>query len=909
MEDADKRLGMSLSRATPNRPLPPIRRRLPCSRALRFRDFHSLKPFPRSLALKSRRPRAETCPAMPLTPLPIDDLIPGLIDALAEHRNAVVIAAPGAGKTTRVPPAIVAAPWMGSGAVSVLQPRRVAARATAQRIADEQRWRIGNEIGWHIRFDNRTGPSTRLKVMTEGILLRQIQADPFLEGTDVVVLDEFHERSVYTDVAVAMLREVQRTAREDLRIVVMSATLDPGPIARFLGDAPVLESAGRAFPVSISHRTRQPGTAVSDLAATVARDTLADRDSGHVLVFLPGIGEIRRVEDSLAGSLPPDVAVHVLHSSIPPEKQDAALAPTPLRKLILATNIAETSLTIDGVRTVVDSGLERVLVNDRDLGFDRLELRRISMASARQRAGRAGRTAPGRCIRLWGAGEEASMDPNATPELQRIDLSATLLGLHDFGVNPREFAWFEAPPTDAIAAGEQLLEMLGALDRHGRLTERGRRIASLPLHPRLAALVLAGVNAGLTETACAIAAVLSEKDIYTSAGPASARRPRWHSESDVLDRAEQLMESRQPPANADRAAWAAAQRLMGNLQELCRKQAPASRTADREDSAAALKLLLHAYPDRITVRREVDPTRGAMVGGRGVVLDGACTVREGRLFLSIDPREVTTYVGLECRVSLASRIEASWIREIHPNLVEQGVRCLYSEEKDRILMERTLAVRGLVYQADGISPSTNTDLAAETFQRALEERIPALVERNEELANLVGRLRLWLRVSGGNATPAHEVSTALATGAAAAGCLSIGDLMNRNPAALAFQNLDWKTQQALDRECPTHVTVPTGNRIKLDYTQGEQPVLAVRLQELFGQPESPTIASGRVRVLLHLLGPNRHPVQVTTDLRNFWNTTYAEVRKELRARYPKHAWPEDPWTEPPTARTKRRPPA
>lgn len=845
---------------------------------------------------------------MPLTPLPVDDLVEPLVASLATKPNAVVLAAPGAGKTTRIPPALVRAPWRGTGSIIVLQPRRVAARATAQRIADEHGWRIGQEIGWHIRFDNRTGPQTRLRVMTEGILLRQLQADPFLEGISTVVLDEFHERSVYTDVAVALLREVQRTAREDLRIVVMSATLDPGPIARFLDNAPVFESPGRQFPIEVRHRPKAPEVHVSNLAADVALAALAQRDSGHVLVFLPGIGEIRRTEELVGSALPPDVAVHVLHSSIPPEKQDAALAPGSGRKLILATNIAETSLTIDGVRTVIDSGLERVLESDHLLGIDRLVLQRISMASARQRAGRAGRTAPGRCIRLWHAAEEAAMEPTITPELQRIDLSGTLLSLHDFGADPRSFAWFEAPPAAAVEAAEQLLIMLGALTAQGRLTEHGKRLAAHPLHPRLGALLLAGMDAGLTATACAIAAVLSEKDVYTSErGPLRSRQPRWHSSSDVLDRAELLLENRQPPFGVDRAAWVAAQRVRDNLADTARRLGrEGSPPPDSEMSERALKLLLHAYPDRVTVRREGDPMRGGMVGGRGVVLDGACTVREGRLFLSIDPREASTAQGLECRVSLASRIEPAWIREIHPALVEVGTRCLYSAEKDRILMERTHSIRGLVFQADGISLSVDPALASATFQRALAERIPALLERNEDLARLGGRLRLLYRLLSSDDAADDVLAKALADGSATANCLSIGELMNRNPASLAFQNLDWKLQQSLDRECPTHLTVPTGNRIPLDYASGEQPVLAVRLQELFGLPESPTIASGRVRVLLHLLAPNHRPVQVTSDLRNFWNTTYAEVRKELRARYPKHSWPEDPWTAPPTAKAKRR---
>lgn len=402
---------------------------------------------------------------MNLKPLPIDSLIPQIAEGVKRRSGVVVVAPPGAGKTTRIPPALAASGAV-EGAVVMLQPRRVAARAAAARIADERGWKLGEEVGYHIRFDRRIGPNTKVRVLTEGILTRMLASDPFLEGIDCVILDEFHERSIHTDLALAMLREVQATVRDDLRIVVMSATMDPTPVAKYLGEdgdpAPVFESAGRLHPIEVIFQQRADLSPRTDQAAAAAREVLLapTSETGHVLVFLPGIGEIRRAAAQLTDI---EAEVHVLHSSVSSEDQDRALRPSTRRKVILATNIAETSLTIDGVRTVIDAGLARVLVSDARLGIDRLELRRISKASAIQRAGRAGRTAPGRCIRLWTRAEDSALPERDTPEVQRIDLAQTLLTLHAFGVkDPAKFGWFEPPRPDALARAARLLEMLGA---------------------------------------------------------------------------------------------------------------------------------------------------------------------------------------------------------------------------------------------------------------------------------------------------------------------------------------------------------------------------------------------------------------------------------------------------------------
>jgi ATP-dependent helicase HrpB len=547
-----------------------------------------------------------------------------------------------------------------------------------------------------------------------------------------------------------------------------------------------------------------------------------------------------------------------------------------------------------------------VLVSDPALGIDRLELQRISLASARQRAGRAGRTAPGRCVRLWSRAEELGMDDHAVPEVLRADMAATVLALKDYGAaDPAAFGWFEAPPAERLDAAVRLLQVLGAIDKTGGLTTRGRAIARMPVHPRLGALLLAGAESGLAGEAAAIAAVLSEKDLFRAEGRPSERRPRWTGRSDVLDRAEAL-DSRGDAA-VDIGALMAARRTRDALRRLV-EDIPATRTPREDDR---LKLLLHAYPDRVSVRREGDPTRGVMVGRRGVVLDGASTVREGRLFLSIDPRETVTPLGTECRVSIASSIEPEWLEEIHPQHLESVVACRFDPERERVLAERERRFLGLTYKVEGISPKQCEAEAAACFAGVIRERLGELLAANEALAGAVARIRFLGRVmpDAGLPPPTDDwLAEQLANGAG--GCLSWEDFRERDLASGVLNQLDWSQRSKLDAETPSHLTVPTGNRIRLDYTAGDQPVLAVRLQELFGLAESPRVAGGRVPVLLHLLGPNHRPVQVTSDLRNFWNTTYAEVRKELRARYPKHAWPEDPWNEPPTARGghRRRPP-
>jgi len=874
-------------------------------------------------------------------PLPIDPLVPEIVASLAARPNAVVVAPPGAGKTTRVPPAIAEALLpRGAGhsrrSVVLLQPRRVAARAAANRIAQEQEWRLGEEVGYRIRFENRTSARTFLHVVTEGILTRRIQSDPFLQDVGCVILDEFHERGIHTDLAIALLREIQETVRQDLRIVVMSATLDPGRVAAFLGDAPVFRCEGRLHPVAIQYQDRSSRSPMWEQSAAAVRSVLepgsarrptsSDRndDVGHVLVFLPGIGEIRRTQELLRGA---DADLHILHSSVSDEEQDRAIRPSARRKIILATNIAETSLTIDGVKTVVDTGYARVLVNDARLGIDRLELRRVSLASAAQRAGRAGRTAPGRCLRLWTRAEESSFPAREVPEVERIDLASTALALRDYGARKLdEFGWFERPRADALARAENLLQILGAVDKQGGPTPVGKRLAALPLHPRLGRLLLAGEDAGRLHEAATLAAMLSERDFLAAPHAFRKREAKWESASDVLDRLD-LLESGAVSSELDPQAIRAIERVRDELILLIRRSGKRAGAAHETRDQVLLRVLLHAYPDRVTLRRAGDPTRGVMVGGRGVVLEPSCTVRKAALFLSVDARDAAEGAGRgapsksaagkgaatrspasESRVSLASAIQEEWLAQVFPDLWEQRLLHRFDAEKGKVLGIRETVFAGLVIREDVVG--ANPKIAGQTLFDHLRKNAADFFMKDDAAAAWLARARFLARQMPELALPpfdADALSPVLR--AACEGCVSLDQVRARNLRRLLEGCLNAKQRRALKEFAPEFIQVPSGSRVRLSYPEdGSRPVLAVRLQEMFGLAETPRMAKGRVPVMLHLLGPNMRPVQITADLKSFWNTTYAEVRKELRARYPKHSWPEDPWSAPPARGAHRRKP-
>ncbi len=765
-----------------------------------------------------------------LAALPIDAYLSRIVAAVDEARAVVVVAAPGAGKTTRVPPALLTA-----GPLILLQPRRVAARSLARRIAEEQGWILGEDVGWQVRHERRFSARTRLLVATEGILTARLQADPLLEGFQTVVLDEFHERSLHADLALALVRQAAR-ARSELRIVVMSATLDATAVARFLGGCPVVEVPGRLHPVEISHAV------VRDLPSAV-REIVA-RDGGHVLAFLPGAGEIRRAQSSLA-DLAGRVRVLPLHGSLTPEEQDEALRPSSLRKVLLATNVAETSLTVDGVTDVVDGGQHKVVRYDVEKGLDRLDTERVSQDSADQRAGRAGRTGPGRALRLWSSSER--LRPHREPEIARVDLAGPVLEVLAWGGDPRTFEWFEAPPPEALDVALQLLERLGALER-GRLTPLGQALHELPLHPRLARVLLA---AGATDDAARACALLSERIAFRPATDAT--------DCDVLT----LLSRDALPFSARETA-----------RSLAREARPSAHAAPREADADAQlrRALFLGFPDRVARRREPGSPKLLLASGTGASLGPESGVRDGEWVVCLD---ISANDRGEPRVRVASRVEREWLE---PTRVEIEHRL----ERDTVR-----AYARDFYEALPLGERPILPDPAEAERRLLS----AARERGfgEEGTAVLRRLAF--------AGLAADVDALLAEA-----LRGRTDLPHLDLAAL----LPHAVRRGLDRLAPEMLTVPSGRSTALQYRDDGSVVASVKLQELFGLGESPRLGPKREPVLLELLAPNGRPVQTTRDLRGFWDRTYPEVRKELRGRYPRHPWPEDPWTAPPTARAKRR---
>jgi ATP-dependent helicase HrpB len=827
--------------------------------------------------------------------LPIDAYLPEIIAAARTARALVIVAEPGAGKTTRVPPALLSGGILDGAhpALVMLQPRRVAARAAAARIAAEQRWTIGNEVGWHVRFDKTVGPRTRLRVLTEGILTRQVIDDPFLEGIGGVILDEFHERSIHTDLTIALLREVRQTVRPDLVLIVMSATLDAAPVAKFLGDCPITNVPGRTYPVEVAHAPVPSADPLPQRLAGALRDEL-ERGDGDVLAFLPGVFEIDRSAAEIAGMADRHrLKVVPLHGSLPPDQQMRALEPSEHQKVILATNIAETSLTIEGVKTVIDSGLARVAGFDAERGLDRLDLKRISKASAIQRAGRAGRTGPGRCVRLYTAREFHSMSDFELPEIRRVDLAGTVLSLHAWGkTDLRGFGWYDSPSEEALAAAERLLAMLGALDAatNGRITPIGQQMVSLPVHPRLARLLVAAAENECLDDGAAMAALLSERDI-APIERGRDRVPATQGASDLLLRFDLIRQSPQ------------VSRVRDELVRVGRYVKPSKKPSPRLGEEALLKLPLLAYPDRVCRRRENDPSAAVMVGGSGARLAPESVVRQYEFFVALDARRDDRNPRSEASVRIASAIEMSWLEELFPQAISRTRELTFDPARQRVVALGMTKYHDLVLREDSDAP-VDPEKAGHVLAAALRDSAAERLAADESAGNLLARLDLLKRHMPEHRWP--TIDTAEILEEMCQGKRSVEELNRVSSAPFILAHLPYPLDRLLDEHAPATIEVPTGNRIKLQYAIGQPPVLAVRLQEMFGLLDTPRIAGGRMPVTLHLLGPNYRPVQITNDLRSFWKTTYFQVRKDLRVRYPKHSWPEDPLTAPPQAKGSRR---
>jgi ATP-dependent helicase HrpB len=845
-------------------------------------------------------------------PLPIDDVLDDVLASLRQSSAVVLRAPPGAGKTTRVPPAMLDAGLAGSGKIIVLQPRRVAARATAARIAAERGTRLGDEIGYQVRFESRVSQQTRLAIVTEGILLRRLLDDPFLPDVAGVIFDEFHERSLASDLALAMVRQVQKSVRPELKIVVMSATLAAEPIAHYLGNCPIVESRGRTFPVEVRYAAHLERRPLVDLVAEGV-ESILDRTAGDCLVFLPGVGEIRQCERRLAPFADREgFALLQLYGDLPAEQQDAALLPSARRKIILATNVAETSLTIEGVTRVVDSGLARVLRYDERTGLDRLELSPISRSSADQRTGRAGRTQAGICLRLWPEPAHRSRAEFELPEIQRIDLAGAILQVLCW-IEPdlAAFPWFEPPAAGAVERARRLLARLGAADAEG-VTQLGRQIAQLPVHPRIGRLLIEGNRRGCLEQVALAAAMLSERDPFVRAvrKPGERRSASVRSRSDVLDRVH-AMEAFADREDADTDVGLlnrnTARHILRTRDQLVRVAGGrgASATAASASDAAAvdrafLRSLLSAYPDRLARRREPGSRRGLMVGGRGVRLADEVALGDEELYLCVD----VDGGGGEALVRQASAIEREWLP---PDRLTNETIVDFDDASGKVIARRRVACDGLVLEETQAALPRAEEVAAALAAAAgarLEQVFPADDASVGAFRTRVQCLSEWmpdLHLPDLGDDLLRQFLPELAVG-----CRSFAEL-RRAPWLHAMKSrFSWQQLQAIDREAPERIEVPSGNRITLQYELGRPPVLAVRIQEVFGLLATPRIAGSRVPVLMHLLAPNMRVAQVTADLASFWANTYTLVRKDLRARYPKHSWPENPYTAQPQRRPRRK---
>jgi ATP-dependent helicase HrpB len=832
--------------------------------------------------------------------LPIDSILPDIVQALRSNSSAVVRAPAGAGKTTRIPPALLDS-QIFAGRILMLEPRRLAARAAARRMAAERDGRVGGEIGYQVRFDRQWGKSSRIVVVTPGILLRMLLDDPMLEAVDAVLFDEFHERGLESDLALGMVRQIQDLVRPELRILVMSATLAVEAVSAYLGGCPIIVSEGRLHPVQIVYEPKLDSLSWPEFTARALERRLRDC-KGDALAFLPGVGEIRataRELEPLARQM--DMAVLPLYGDLPAELQDAALLPQPRRKIVLATNVAETSVTVEGVTLVVDTGLVRTLRFDPSVGLDRLELEPASRASADQRAGRAGRTAPGICVRLWSELGHRARREQTEPEIRRVDLAGALLQLLCLGESDvARFPWLEAPKPAAIATAKLLLERLGAVDVHG-LTDLGRLLARLPVHPRLGRLLVEGRKLGRERQAALAAALLSERDPLVRDGQRAAAPDTF---SDLQDRLE-VLEKYESGGTARTFLGAinpgAAEFLLRTRDQLLRvveNEVPIA--GEQTPTVEWTQALLAAFPDRLARRREPASNRGVMVGGRGVRLAPSSGVREPDLFLCLD---VDAGEG-EAWVRMASGVRREWLTA---ESLTTSTDVEFDPGSERISARKRLRFLDLVIDetSANLPSGEKTDqILIEAAARNLDAVFPP---EDSPAAHYLLRLRClstWMPELSLPTFGEDDLREMLKW--LCAGARSFDDIRKADWLSALHARFSHAQRQIIEREAPERIEVPSGSRIVLKYELGRPPILAVRIQELFGLAQTPRVAGGRVSVLLHLPGPNYRPQQVTDDLASFWANTYPLIRRELRARYPKHAWPEDPLAASPEKRPQRR---
>jgi ATP-dependent helicase HrpB len=826
--------------------------------------------------------------ALPPPSLPVETILLELAAALAAHGSAVLIAPPGSGKTTRVPLSLLDAPWLNGQRVVMLEPRRLAATNAARYMAGLLGEEVGGTVGYAIRYERSFSNRTRLEIVTEGILTRRLQTDPELTGVGLVILDEFHERSLNADLALALCRDAQRGLRPELRLLVMSATLAAEPVAALLGAAPVIRSEGRSHPVAVDYVARDPAGPLAAAVAAGVRRAL-DAATGDILAFLPGSGEIRRCAallNDLAG-----IDLRPLYGELPFADQERAILPGPRRRVVLATNIAETSLTIEGVSAVVDGGFERRARFDPVSGSTLLELVRISRASADQRAGRAGRLGPGLCYRLWSAGTHGSLLPATPAEIRQADLVPLALELACWGVgDPLALPWLDPPPAGALSGACELLQLLGLLDERGRVTARGREAGALPLHPRLACLLLAARTAGQLPLGCDLVALLGERDLCPPAW-----RPPHPSPSDLLERLEMLRHGR-----GEAARLTAVRRAVTFW-----RQRLAVKGGAAAEVAAINRLLAVAFPDRIGARRSDGGDRYLLASGRGARLGERSGVPRPALLVAAEVRGLPSG---EAEIVLAGSLADSDLEALFGPHLQWSREVLWDEAAGRVV-GREVRRLGAVTVQERPAAVSDTEAVPLLLARLRREGL-GMLGWSAAALQYRARLELLHRLLPTEGWPEVDDAALLASLDAwlapwLAAVRSRADLLRLDPVAILKSWLGRKGAE-VERLAPERLAVPSGSQVRLDYALGELPVLAAKLQELFGLAETPRIAGGRVPVQIHLLSPAGRPLAVTQDLRSFWNSVYPEVKKEMRGRYPKHPWPDDPWSAPATRRTKRK---
>ncbi|MEF2244461.1 MULTISPECIES: ATP-dependent helicase HrpB [unclassified Paenibacillus] len=819
--------------------------------------------------------------------LPIDAILPELLQKLEQENNIVLTAEPGAGKTTRVPLALLNQSWAAGKKIIMLEPRRLAAKSAAQYMAASLQQKAGGTVGYRVKLDTCISESTRIEVVTEGILTRMLQHDPSLSDVAAIIFDEFHERHIHGDLGLALCLQAQELFRDDLRIIVMSATLDTNELAQLLGNAPIIASQGRSYPVSIQYLDKPSSEALDQCMCRLIVGAL-QQCGGDVLAFLPGIGEIRKTARLLEQQLKDSkVCIHMLHGSMPLEAQSAAIAAAPpgFRKIVLATSIAETSITVEGITAVVDSGKTRIQRFSYRTGMSRLETVPISAAAAQQRSGRAGRLAPGRCYRAWTEQEHRLLSEHHVPEILLGDLSQLALELRIWGIKGcNELNWVTVPAEAAFNQAIELLQLLGAIDEAGHPTKQGIATAQLGVHPRLGAIILKALSYGQQHQACMLASMLSERTLAVSAA-----------NQDVDTQLQNLLAYSSQPA---------AQKIIAQAKqwEMSLARIMAASGSNAEEKLSTGVLLSYGYPDRIARQRE--DKRYLLANGRGAgAIDDALLQTPFIVACEIED------VGKDSYIRSAAAISLPELRQYCSSLIiideliqwEEAGQSVKTHKQERI---------GAIILKEQIIPNHNWEMVTEQLIAQLRKRGLTMLHMTKQARQLQQRMQLMYRYSPGSWPNVSDEG--LLQNAEQGlkpyiyGKSSAQELGKVSVAQLLAGMLSWEQQKELDEQLPTHITVPSGSKLPIDYSDPDRPILSARLQELFGMKQTPMLADGNLPVTIQLLSPAQRPVQVTNDLASFWSSTYFEVKKDLKGRYPKHYWPDDPLQAVATNRVRPR---